>query len=190
MFDSGPYAYRDDPLSDAFRGAINAVLRSRVGTAAMFVGLMSVAGIGIWNGLVDIYVAKHGVTEEVRVLNSPRHDGQSGYQVEFAYQHGDQPDTLRIWEPRWQDLRPGIGMCFLANNPVSCGQTNASVNVIYLADSPGVYVVEGSNPSRFGIWLVTVIVFLMAMGCLGNWILLTWTGQALGLPSWSDVLGR
>lgn len=190
MFDSGPYAYRDDPFSNAFRGMVNAVLRSRVGTAVLFVGLISVAGVGTWNGLVDIYVAKHGVTEKVRVLNSPRHDGESGYLVEFAYRYGDKPDTMRIWEPRWQDLRPGVGTCFLSSNPVSCRERKPTVELTYLADSPGVYVVQGGNPSRFGIWLVTAIVFLMAVGCLANWILLTWTGLSLSLPSWSDVLGR
>lgn len=187
MFDSGIYAYRDDPVSKVCVGLVNRMLRSRWATAGMFIFSSTVTGIGVWNGLVDIYVAKHGVTESARVMNLSGYQQDSGYQVDFAYRYGDRPDTLRVFEPWWQNREPGVGSCRMTRNPSSCRDPTPSVHVTYLTDSPGVYIVEGAESTRMVMWILTTIPFLVAVGCLANWILLTLRIGPLSLPSWSDI---
>lgn len=184
--ESGYYARRDDPISLAFIGFLNRMLRSSIATCLFLFLTISMTAVGIWNGMVDLYVAENGITESAPILSAERGRREDGYTVQFSYRYGHVEDSLRLIEPWWQNLDPGVGQCSLLTNPTR-NQQNATVKVTYLPEKPGVYVVKGDLFSEFLRWIVTGVFLLLSL-CAGWNLLRIGNGASpLRLPTWSDM---
>ena len=185
FFRTGYYDYRDDPISLAFLGLINRLLRSMVASTMILFASSCIAVAGIWNFAVDYYIVHKGVTEQAAVTNASR-SAKNGYTVEFAYRFSDQRDDLRIVEPWFQDLSSGTGVCTLITDPRGCRNRGGTVNVVYLPEHPGAYVVKEDQLLFLARGALTTLALLIALGTSWN-ILRLGAGQpSLRLPSWSD----
>lgn len=162
LFDS-----EHDPLRDAITASGKRLFRSPA------VCLVCVASVGFfttvfsWNFAVDCYVAATGETTQVQVVGEERsYNGTSGYltHASFSYSGADLPDHYRLFSAFLgnRSQASGEGVATLLSSRRDCNGLG-HLNLCYLPESPGVYVVK----EDYGFALNPILIVAGILGTGG-----------------------
>jgi hypothetical protein len=185
MHNFGLMAKKNDVFTRMFLGAINGVLRSKLGSMCLLIAMLFLSGGLLWDATLDLYVVHHGKRVVAPVVEEYA-CREGGYTTRYRYPGASSGNPLHIFQSLWIDSR-GASDIGVANTmgTSTCQRALGTVTVAYLPDSPRVHAVVGDR-TGFLFFLIGTVCLGASMGLMWNLKRLGRDEPALALPGWPE----